>query len=82
MAASSPMAVWTVTSGKGKLAKETLRMLDAKQLELTSLLLFGLEELDDLLADFAFGHADIVLLPALVVDEVEETVINVNLFIY
>lgn len=47
---------------------------------LTSVLLFSLEELGDLVTNVAIGHADVVLLLALVIDEVEETIIgDINL---
>ena len=48
--------------------------------QLTGVLLLGLEQLGDLLTDFTIGHADVVLLISIVVNEVEETVIrDINL---
>ena len=45
----------------------------------TGILLLDLEELVDLLTDLAIGHAAVVLLATILVDQVQETVIDVNL---
>jgi hypothetical protein len=44
--------------------------------QLTGILLLSLEELGDLVTDIALGHADVVLLLTLVIDEVEETIVG------
>lgn len=44
--------------------------------QLTGVLLLGLEQLVDLVTDFTIGHADVVLLVAVVVNEVEETIVR------
>jgi hypothetical protein len=44
--------------------------------QLTGILLLSLEELGDLVTDITVGHADVVLLLALVIDEVEKTIVG------
>lgn len=44
--------------------------------QLTGVLLLGLEQLGDLVTDFTIGHTDVVLLVAVVVNEVEEAIVR------
>ena len=71
MANSSPMAVKTMTSKNG----QHIKNIHIKRV-LTGVLLFSLEEFDDLLANLTLRHANIILRVTVVVHEREETVVG------
>jgi hypothetical protein len=71
MAASSPMAVRTMTSGAMSVVSQRWLVC-----ELTGVLALLGEELVDLVANFTIGNLDIVLGGAVVGHEGEETIVS------
>lgn len=74
IAASSPIAVRTMTSRKYSLVLISFSLQNVSQL--TGVLALLSEELGDLVTNFTVGELDVVLGGAVIVHEGEETVVS------